>query len=230
MGLSTLPNRSENEILEPVPKQDPLQGTAAADLNGEYGEDGDWIPGGAARHAMRTRQQKRPYPPYNPTPESDSPAQSELEVHMVGRKRSSLTPRADPPRAVKRIKTELSPELEQTPMPKEVPAGKWIAFGDGDDEILVRDDGPPLHTRTSNTSISRRSRAPSPANGYREHTVQAPTNSCGPTGRAGRSVLSKEEQHAVKLSKMRVELQRARVKVLEGEIELEVLSGGGTGG
>jgi hypothetical protein len=113
-------------------------------------------------------------------------------------------------------------------VPTETPAKKWVSFG-GDDELQVLEDGPPLHTRTSNAGISRQSRAPSPASGQREHTAQAPANSSGPMGRIGRAVLSDEEQHAVKLSKMRIELQETRAKILGEKIELEVLFGGRLG-
>jgi hypothetical protein len=63
--------------VEPVPEHDALQSAEAEDTDGEDGEDGedgDWYPGISTRHAKRTRQQKRTFPHYNPTPESEGPA------------------------------------------------------------------------------------------------------------------------------------------------------------
>lgn len=140
MRLGTFPAEIEDEDEETIAERDARQQSDAEAL------DGSKLPSSAAAlGGKRKRHPRWTQPQYKPIAGADSAPPPQPETPSATRKRSHT----EGSEAVKKIKTESSPEAEQAPPSK---AEVWNPVGD-DDELLVLDDNASSRTQASNARV-----------------------------------------------------------------------------
>lgn len=163
MGLGDNPAKIQDEDEEPVAKQHAAQGPEAEVADDDHDDDDDdndyEPPRSAARYALRARGPKRVVHRKRDHVVSNRPSPQAPETSPASRKRCHTEVSG----AVKKVKTETSPEADQVPQTK---AEVWDPIGD-DDELLVLNDTASLRTRASNVSAAILKQAASSNDGRR---------------------------------------------------------------